>query len=303
MENRCAVCPRRCGAPREHGPGTASAEQGRPLGVCGMGENPVVARAGVHLWEEPPISGTRGSGTVFFSGCPLGCVFCQNNAISHGRFGKEITVRRLREIYLELAAQGVHNINLVNPTHFTKAIAQSLEEPLPIPVVYNSGGYDRVESLRLLKGKVQVYLPDMKYVLPEASARYSKAADYFKAASAAILEMYRQTGDYALDENGLLTRGVLIRHLILPGNIRNTLAVIDWVRNTFPRGSVLFSLMSQYTPCGDLSAYPEINRRITKREYEKVQDYLFESGIEDGFLQQRTSAGREFIPPFDLSGV
>ncbi len=303
MEKRCTVCPRRCGALRENAADTGAAKQDHPPGVCGMGEKPVVARAGVHLWEEPPISGTKGSGTVFFSGCPLGCVFCQNSAISHGRFGKEITVTRLREIYLELAAQGVHNINLVNPTHFTKAIAQSLEEPLPIPVVYNSGGYDRVESLRLLEGKVQVYLPDMKYVLPEAAARYSKAADYFKAASAAILEMYRQTGDYLLDENGLLTRGVLIRHLILPGNIRNTLAVIDWVRDTFPRGSVLFSLMSQYTPCGDLSGYPEINRRITRREYEKVQAYLFESGIEDGFLQQRTSAGKEFIPPFDLSGV
>ncbi|SDN84359.1 4Fe-4S cluster-binding domain-containing protein [Acetanaerobacterium elongatum] len=294
MAERCTVCPRRCGALRE---------SAATLGVCKMVDNPVVARAGVHLWEEPPISGTKGSGTVFFSGCSLGCVFCQNHAISHENYGKEITVARLREIYFELIAQGVHNINLVNPTHFTRAIAQSLTQPLPVPVVYNSSGYERVESLRLLEGKIQVYLPDMKYVDSAVSERYSRAPDYFEYASKAIREMYRQTGDYVLDENGLLKSGVLIRHLILPGNTRNTLAVINWVRATFPPGSVLFSLMSQYTPCGELSGCPEINRRITMREYEKVQNYLFESGIEDGFLQERCAAKKDYIPCFDLSGV
>lgn len=268
-----------------------------------MVDNPVVARAGVHLWEEPPISGTKGSGTVFFSGCSLGCVFCQNHAISHENYGKEISVARLREIYFELIAQGVHNINLVNPTHFTKAIAESLATPLTVPVVYNSSGYERVESLRLLEGKIQVYLPDMKYIDSAVSERYSHTPDYFEYASKAIEEMYRQTGDYVLDDNGLLKSGVLIRHLILPGNTRNTLAVIDWVNATFPPGSVLFSLMSQYTPCGELGGYPEINRRITQREYEKVQNYLFESGIEDGFLQERCAAKKDYIPSFDLSGV
>lgn len=294
MAQRCSVCPRRCGAQRENAVN---------LGVCKMGVNPVVARAGVHLWEEPPISGTKGSGTVFFSGCSLGCVFCQNHVISHENYGKEITVARLREIYFELIEQGVHNINLVNPTHFTNAIAESLASPLPVPVVYNSSGYERAESLRTLTGRVQVYLPDMKYIDSGLSAKYSHAPDYFEFACEAIKEMYRQTGDYVLDENGLLKSGVLIRHLILPGNTRNTLAVIDWVKATFPPGSVLFSLMSQYTPCGELGIYPEINRRITKREYEKVQSYLFESGIEDGFLQERCAATKDYIPCFDLSGV
>ncbi|MFA9381132.1 MAG: radical SAM protein [Acetanaerobacterium sp.] len=268
-----------------------------------MGQNPVVARAGVHRWEEPCISGTNGSGTVFFSGCALRCVYCQNHEISHGGKGREITPLRLREIYHELIAQGVHNINLVNPTHFTDAVAQSLASELNVPVVYNSGGYELVSSLRALEGKIQIYLPDLKYADSAAAARYSGAPDYFEYATAAIREMHRQTGDYVLDENGMLLRGVLIRHLVLPANIKNTLAVIDWVRGAFPNGGVLFSLMGQYTPCGDLSATPEINRRVTKREYEKAQDHLFASGIEDGFVQALSSAGQDYIPAFDFSGV
>lgn len=268
-----------------------------------MGQAPRLARAALHQWEEPCISGTRGSGTVFFSGCSLRCVFCQNREISAGDYGREVSVERLRDIFEELIAQGAHNINLVNPTHFAAAIARALEQPLPVPVIYNTGGYDRVETLRMLEGKVQVYLPDMKYALPEPAARYSGAADYPQVAKAAIREMVRQTGPYQIQEDGLLTQGVLIRHLILPRNLQNTRRVIDWVADTFPKGMVLFSLMSQYTPCGDLSRVPEIDRRLTRREQQAAEEYLFAAGIEDGFVQERTAAKQDYIPPFDLTGV
>lgn len=291
----CTSCPRRCGVDR-------SVESGK-LGVCGMGQEPVVARAALHHWEEPCISGKNGSGTVFFSGCSLRCVFCQNREISHERKGKAITVDRLREIYHELIAKGAHNINLVNPTHFTEAVAQSLDEPLPVPVVYNSGGYELASSLQKLQGKVQIYLPDLKYADNRLAARYSGARDYVEHAVSAIEEMYRQTGDYVMGEDGLLKSGVVIRHLVLPANVKNTIAVIDMVKKMFPNGGVLFSLMGQYTPCGDLTSVPEVNRRITRREYEKAQDYLFESGITDGFVQELSSAKEDYIPPFDFEGV
>lgn len=286
----CAICPRQCHAKR-------------PNGFCRMPEAPRLARAALHMWEEPCISGTRGSGTVFFSGCSLRCVFCQNHEISEGGLGREVSVSRLRDIFEELIAQGAHNINLVNPTHYVPAIAEALREPLPVPVVYNSGGYDRVETLRLLEGKVQVYLPDMKYALSEPAARYSKAADYPEVAQAAIREMVRQTGRYQLDADGMLTRGVLIRHLVLPRHSENTRRVIDWVNTAFPAGTVLFSLMSQYTPCGDLTAYPELDRRLTRREQAAAEEYLFASGIEDGFVQERESACTAYIPSFDLTGI
>lgn len=291
----CTLCPRRCGVDR-------SVESGK-LGVCGMRQEPVVARAALHHWEEPCISGKNGSGTVFFSGCSLRCVFCQNREISHERKGKAITVDRLREIYHELIAKGAHNINLVNPTHFTEAVAQSLDEPLPVPVVYNSGGYELASSLQKLEGKVQIYLPDLKYADNRLAARYSGARDYVEHAVSAIEEMYRQTGDYVMGEDGLLKSGVVIRHLVLPANVKNTIAVIDMVKKMFPNGGVLFSLMGQYTPCGDLTSVPEVNRRITRREYEKAQDYLFESGITDGFVQELSSAKEDYIPPFDFEGV
>lgn len=286
----CTLCPRKCGC-------------SRPDGFCQMGENPRVARAALHFWEEPCISGSHGSGAVFFSGCSLRCVFCQNREISEGGFGKDISVKRLRGIFDELIVKGAHNINLVNPTHFASAIAKALDKPLPVPVVYNSGGYDRVDTLRMLEDKIQVYLPDMKYAQPELGARYSHAADYPEVAKAAIQEMVRQTGPYQLDENGMLVRGVLIRHLVLPGHLQNTRRVIDWVAQTFAPGTVLFSLMSQYTPYGDLSRTPELNRRLTKREQDAAEEYLFAAGIEDGFVQERDSAKQEFIPAFDLTGV
>lgn len=288
----CNLCPRSCGALRGE---TAGA------GYCRMPEVPVLARAALHHWEEPPISGTRGSGTVFFSGCSLGCVFCQNEKISHQDFGKAVTVERLREICEGLIAQGAHNINFVNPTHYAHVIAKLLEQPLGVPVVYNSGGYEKVETLRALEGKIDIYLPDLKYLEGKTAARYSLAQDYPEVAAAAIREMVRQTGPVVL-EDGLLRRGVVIRHLILPGQVNGAKAVMDWVAEEFDRGEVLFSLMSQYTPWGDLSAHPEIDRKLRKGEIRSATEYM--SNLElPGFCQDGTSAQEEYTPPFDLTGL
>ena len=289
----CNLCPRRCGALRTE-------TEGR--GVCRMPEAPVVARAALHQWEEPPISGQRGSGTVFFSGCSLGCVFCQNDDISHRDFGKAVTVSRLREIFRELISQGAHNINLVNPTHYAHAVLQALDEPLPVPVVWNSGGYDRVDTLRALEGKIQIYLPDLKYVTPEYAARYSGAADYPETAKAAILEMFRQTGPCVYGEDGLLKRGVVLRHLILPGKLAEAKRVMDWVAEAFPPGAVLFSLMSQYIPWGRAGEFPELNRRIRPSEARAAEAYMDTLGLE-GFAQGAEAARSDYIPSFDLTGV
>ncbi len=290
----CRLCPRNCGALRTE-------TEGR--GLCGMPSVPVLARAALHFWEEPPVSGTRGSGAIFFSGCSLGCTFCQNGAISHGRFGKTVTLGRLEEICGELIAQGAHNLNFVSPTHYGHVVRELLEKiKPPVPAVWNSGGYDSVETLRSLEGKIQIYLPDLKYLDPEAAARYSGAGDYPERAKAAIREMVRQTGKYKLDENGLLKQGVIIRHLILPGHVPEAKAVMDWVAGEFSSGTVLFSLMSQYTPWGDLSRFPELNRRLRPGEIRAAQEYMRNLGLE-GFTQERTSAREEYTPPFDLTGV
>lgn len=269
-------------------------------GFCGLPATPVVARAGLHLWEEPCVSGARGSGAVFFSGCVLRCVYCQNHAISHENFGKPVSVERLREIFWELIGQGAHNINLVSPTPFAPAIREALAEPLPVPVVWNTGGYERVETLRSLEGKVQVWLPDLKYVDSGMSRDLSGAADYFGAASAAIEEMVRQTGDYVL-EAGHLKRGVLIRHLMLPGQLENTKAVLDWVAETFRPGQVLLSLMAQYTP--QPGAEGLLSRRVTGAEYRAALRYMENLGITDGYCQDAASARAEYTPDFDLTGV
>ena len=291
----CSVCPRGCSAVRTDETGS---------GVCAMGVLPKLARAALHLWEEPCISGERGSGTVFFSGCPLKCVFCQNREISTGGFGKTVSVSRLREIFHELIAQGAHNINLVNPTHFTGSILEAVRGGLSVPLVWNSGGYERPETLRRLDGVVNIYLPDMKYALSAPAARYSAAADYPETAKAAIREMFRQTGPYVMDEDGMLQSGVIIRHLILPGNLENTQKVIDWVASEFSPGDVLFSLMSQYTPCLEQpKKYPELTRRLTRGEYDAAVAMLEASGIEDGFFQELSSAKEEYIPEFNLRGV
>ena len=294
----CRDCVRQCGVDR---PETLNGEGS--FGFCRCPRTPVVARAMLHRWEEPCISGKNGSGAVFFSGCNLRCVFCQNYEISSRVQGKEISVVRLREIYEELIVQGAHNINLVTPGHYTEAILASLEKPLPVPVVYNSNGYDSLESLRKLDGRIQVYLPDLKYADNALAARYSHAPDYFETAAAAIDEMFRQTGPYKMDSDGMLKRGVAVRHLILPGQVENSLRVIDYIAGHFQPGDILFSLMRQYVPHGRIESYPELNRRVSDEEYERVEQYLFDSPIEDGFVQEEESASKEFIPAFDNSGV
>ena len=288
----CSLCPRRCGALR------TGTEGG---GFCGMPALPVVARAALHFWEEPCISGTRGSGTVFFSGCNLGCVFCQNGSISHGRFGRPVTIPRLREIFQELIAQGAHNINLVTPTHFAPAIREALDAPLAVPVVWNSGGYELPEALRTLEGKVQIYLPDLKYADGALAARYSGAADYFETATAAIREMFRQVGRCVWAADGVLQRGVIIRHLLLPGALENTKAVLDWIAGTFPAGSVLVSLMSQYTP--QAGAEGLLRRKVTGAESRAARAYMENLGLTAGYYQDSSSAKEEYTPPFDLTGV
>jgi putative pyruvate formate lyase activating enzyme len=288
----CTLCPRRCGAERT---------DTRAGGLCGMPAASVVARAMLHQWEEPCLVGDHGAGCVFFSGCNLRCCFCQNGTISREGFGKPISVERLRDIFRELIAQGAACLDLVTPTHFTPAILEALgDEEWPVPVVWNCGGYESVETLRLLDGKVQVYLPDLKYALPEPAKRYSGAEDYFERASAAILEMYRQTGPYVL-EDGRLRRGVVIRHLQLPGELENTRRCIDWVAETFRPGEVLFSLMSQYTP--QPGAKGPLARHVTGAEYRAAVAYMENCGITDGYTQERTSAREEYTPDFDLRGV
>lgn len=290
----CSLCPRRCGADRAAG----------QTGFCGAPEAPVVARAAPHFGEEPCISGTRGSGAVFFAGCNLRCVFCQNYALSRNQLGREITVQRLREIFLELRDQGVHNINLVTPSHDARAIAQALDGlELGIPVVWNSSGYESVETLRMLEGLVQIYLPDLKYADAALATRYSAAPDYPETARAAILEMFRQTGPFRMDGDGLLQSGVLIRHLILPEQGDNSRRVIDWVSDTFEPGDVLFSLMSQYTPMGELAAFPELQHTVSPALNAAIYAHLLDSRIEDGFYQELEAATGELIPKFDGTGV
>lgn len=289
----CTQCPRSCRVRREETEGK---------GFCRMGALPVVARAALHQWEEPAISGTRGSGTVFFTGCSLQCVFCQNYSISTRReVGKVVTPRELHDIFLRLIEQGAHNINLVNPTHFALPIAEALAmEKLPVPVVYNCGGYESLETLQKLEGLVDIYLPDLKYATDELGQKYSGAPDYFTRASAAILEMVRQTGPARYTDDGMMKSGTLVRHLILPGNTRNSIAVLHWLHDHLPENPV--SLMSQYVPCGRAEEFPEINRTITRREYEKVRDVLFELEL-DGYMQGRSAAKKDFIPPFSLEGL
>ena len=287
----CILCPRQCGVDRTE-----------RVGYCGSGSLPKVARAAKHHWEEPCISGTEGSGTVFFSGCTLGCVFCQNREISRGGTGREVTVEHLADIFKRLEGQGVHNLNLVTPTHFTPQILQALELANPtVPVVMNCGGYERVETLRQWEGKVQVYLPDLKYFSPELSARYSAAPDYFAVASKAIMEMHRQQPQLVW-EGDLLKSGLIIRHLVLPGCMKDSLQILDFLDKHLPKDSFLLSLMSQYTPTENCKQFPEINRRVTTYEYRKVADRAAELGF-SGFAQDRRSAKEEYTPPFNLEGV
>ncbi len=293
-EYLCTLCPRQCQARR-----TSTENRG---GVCRMPLMPVIARAALHTGEEPCISGNRGSGTVFFSGCSLSCRFCQNECISHGGVGKPVTVERLADILRELEDAGAHNINLVNPTHFALQICKALDLYKPkIPVLYNSGGYERVEILRQLEGYVDIYLPDCKYIHSDLAADLSDAADYFDFAAPAILEMARQTGPVVLSEDGLMQRGTMVRHLVLPGHTNESLAVLDWLAGYKER--LWISLLFQYTPMGRIADHRELQRPLTGRECDKVWRHMQTLGITDGYVQERSSTGPQMIPAFDLTGV
>ena len=288
----CTLCPRHCGAERTEEAGA---------GVCRMGTLPKIARAALHRWEEPCISGTRGSGTVFFSGCGLRCAFCQNEAISQRGEGQIVSVERLSDIFRELEAQGAHNINLVTAAHFVPAVIAALELYRPaIPIVYNSSGYESPDTLRRLEGVVDVYLPDFKYIDPQMAALLSGARDYPQAAMEALSEMRRQTGPAVYDEAGILRRGTLIRHLVLPGLTGDSMRILTWIRDELPDTPV--SLMGQYTPCGRALSIPGMNRRITKREYARVLAHMQAIGL-DGYRQELTAADQAFIPAFDGTGV
>ena len=289
----CTLCPRKCGVDRATG----------EIGFCNSGALPVVARAAAHFGEEPCISGNRGSGTVFFSGCNLRCVFCQNNEISRGETGREVSIERLAEIFNELENLGVHNLNLVTATHFADSVVAALRLAKPkIPVVWNSSGFETRETLDMLSPFVQVFMPDLKYSLSKNSGRFSAAPDYPETASMAIKHMFRLAGKCVFDDDGLLKNGVLIRHLILPNGLEDAFDVIDFVAK-FPKGEVLFSLMSQFTPLADKEKYSELSRRINLSEHEMALRYMIKVGIEKGYSQDLESATDEMIPSFDLTGV
>jgi len=263
---------------------------------------PIVSRAALHHWEEPCISGTRGAGTVFFAGCNLSCVYCQNYEISELCRGIEISVERLAEIYRELIARGAHNIDLVTPTHFTHAVFQSLREPLPVPVVYNCGGYESVDTLKMLDGYIDIYLPDFKYADSVLAKKYSKAEDYPIHAKRAIDEMVRQVGGCEFDENGMMKRGIIVRHLVLPSYTDNSKRVIKYLYNTYG-DDIYMSIMNQYTPLESVLKYPEINRKVTKSDYDEVLDFAVEIGVENAFVQEGGTVSESFIPLFDGEGV
>ena len=298
MIDKCRLCPRECGADREHG----------ERGFCGQTNRIRVARAALYMWEEPCISGTEGSGTVFFTGCTLGCVYCQNHTISGGEVGKEIEVGRLAEIFLELQEKGANNINLVTPTQFVPQIIQALdaarEQGLHLPVVYNTGGYEKIETLKRLEGYVDVYLPDLKYLDPAHAKRYSLAEDYPDVAKTAIGEMVRQTGSPQFDERGIMTRGVIVRHLLLPGCLKEAKKIVCYLYSTY-KEQIYMSLMNQYTPLDSLDKerYPEIAKKVSGRAYERLVDYAIELGVEQAFIQEGETAKESFIPPFTLEGV
>lgn len=286
----CSICPRKCNADRS-----------KALGFCRAPEKFKLARAALHYWEEPCISGKAGSGAVFFSGCNLRCAFCQNYEISRECKGVEVSEKRLMEIFESLIEQGAENINLVNPTHYSHMLAKLLSRwKSPVPIVYNSSGYESVESLKELEGIIDIYLPDLKYIRADRAKRYSNAENYFQVASAAIKEMRRQTED-SFDSNHMMKSGLIVRHLILPQNTNSSLEIIDWLCDNLPDTYV--SLMAQYVPCGDLSGLDEIKRTITKREYKKVVDYALSKNMSKVFIQELSSATSDFIPKFDFSGV
>ena len=287
----CNACPRGCNVDREVS-----------LGYCKSPEKFKLARASLHYWEEPCISGKNGSGAIFFSGCNLGCVFCQNYEISHGCKGVEVSDDKLIDIMKRLVDEGANNINFVNPTHYSLQLLRVLEKyKPPVPIVYNTSGYDSVETLKMLDGAVDIYLPDFKYIRPEKALKYSKAENYPQVAEEALAEMKRQVSEDVFDENGIMQRGMIIRHLVLPSNTNSSISALDYLAENF--GDTYISVMAQYVPCGDLTEYKEINRPLTQREYDKVVNHIFDLGLDKIFVQELEAASDEFIPDFDLTGV
>lgn len=295
MKIKCNICPRFCNVVRDE-----------EKGYCRANNSIKAAKAFLHMWEEPCISGERGSGTVFFTGCNLRCVFCQNHDISQEGKGREITVDRLCEIFLELQDKKAHNINLVTPTHYTLQIREALIKAkdlgLKIPVIYNSNGYERVDTLRLLEGLIDVYLPDIKYYDDKYSIKYSKAPRYFEYASKAVLEMYRQVGFPVFDSEGIIIKGLMIRHLMLPGLLFDSKKIVDFVLDNFP-SDVYLNIMSQYTPMHIAKNYPEINKKIDRRHYEALIDYAVSKGLKNGYIQDYESSTTEYVPDFNFEGI
>ena len=292
----CILCARNCGTDRTKG----------ELGFCRSSDRVMASRAALHHWEEPCLSGTKGSGTVFFSSCSLGCVFCQNYEISTGGAGKEISIERLSEIFLELQSQGAHNINLVTPTHFVPQIREALmlskENGLTLPIVYNTGSYDSLETIKSLEGLIDIYLPDLKYYDDKYAIKYSRAKDYFKTASTAIEEMYRQVGEPSFNEDGIMTKGVIVRHMMLPGLLFDSKKIIDYLYNTFG-DSIYISIMNQYTPTHRAKQYKEISKPLNQRHYDALIDYALDLGITNAFIQEEGTTSESFIPAFDFRGV
>jgi len=296
MYDSCSLCPRNCKVNRH-----------QTVGYCGCTDTVRAARAALHHWEEPCISGSRGSGTVFFSGCTLRCCFCQNYSISQENFGRELTPDQLSDIFLRLQDEGAHNINLVTATQYLPSVIRALDlvkSKLTIPVVFNCGGYESAEVIKALDGYVDIWLPDLKYLSSTLSARYSNAADYFEKASKAIRQMISQTGAPRFDPSGeLMEKGVIIRHMVLPGAKEDSMALLTWMKEELPDGMYYISLLSQYTPFYKSTLYPEINRRITSYEYNKVLNKAIELDLIQGFMQEKSSAKEEYTPPFDLEGI
>lgn len=293
--NPCNLCPRKCGVDRS-----------RQTGFCGCNDKIKAARAALHFWEEPCISGKNGSGTVFFSGCTLKCRFCQNKKISTHGFGKEISVDRLADIFLELQSKGANNINLVTADQYLPLVLKALDKAKPkleIPVVYNCSGYETVEAVRALDGYADIFLPDLKYYSGELAWNYSRAKNYFEVVSAAIKQMILQTGAPVFADNGIMWRGVIIRHMVIPGARKDSFKILEWISENLPKGQYLLSLMSQYTPVGLDREYKQLNRRITSFEYNSVVEKAVSLGLLDGFMQEKSSAKEEYTPPFELEGI
>lgn len=293
----CQLCPRACKVNRQAG----------ERGYCHETAQIVVGRAALHFWEEPCLSGTKGSGAVFFSGCTMRCIFCQNYNLSQGDLGKSISVERLAEIFLELQAKGAHNINLVTPTHFTLSIIEALKlakrQGLTLPIIYNCSGYEKVETLKLLEGWIDIYLPDFKYYNEALAVKYSKAPHYFEVASLAIAEMVRQVGIAQFDEEGMMKKGVIVRHLLLPGHLMDSKAIVRYLYETY-KDQIWISLMNQYTPLiSQVSAYPELCHKVTRKAYNRLVDFAITLGVENGFVQEGETAKESFIPMFNGEGV